>query len=215
MATKKTTKKKTTAKKATTRKAPAKKAPPKKKVATKTKTRGAKPTAAKTKAAPKATPASKAKPVPQPEAAKVAPTSEPKPTKAPREQVRDPRLPDPGTVIQKRDRQGNVRCECTVEADGVRYKDTLYRSLSAAAMAAAKDLGLGGKTQNGFTFWGLSKPPRKGADPLAALDKAWTRYRDRLHAVVGNGLNDDNRDQVRALVQQHGEAIAEVRERAF
>ncbi|MEO7729618.1 MAG: hypothetical protein ABIY55_01495, partial [Kofleriaceae bacterium] len=68
------------------------------------------------------------------------------------------RLPPPGTVIEKKDRYGNVRCKCTVEATGIRYNRQEYRSLSAAAMAAAKDLGLKNKTQNGFTFWGLSKP---------------------------------------------------------
>lgn len=82
----------------------------------------------------------------------------------------DPRLPAPGTVLQKRDRHGAVRCECTVEEGGIRYADKVYRSLSSAAMAAAKNLGLTNKTQNGFTFWGLSKPPRRPSDPLVALD---------------------------------------------
>jgi len=71
--------------------------------------------------------------------------------------MQDPRVPPPGTVLQKRDRQGAVRCECTVETDGVRYRDALFPSLSAAAMAAARDLGLGSKTQNGFAFWGLGR----------------------------------------------------------
>jgi len=198
MATKTTTKK-TTTKKAASKKAPAKKA------TTTAKANGTKPVAAKT------SDASENKAAPKPEAVKAA---EPKPAKPAREQVRDPRLPEPGTVIQKRDRQGNMRCECTVEADGVRYNGKLYRSLSAAAMAAAKDLSLGGKTQNGFTFWGLSKPPRKGADPLASLDKAWQRYRDRLHATLTNGITDENRERVHALIQQHSEAIAELREGA-
>lgn len=202
MATKKTTKK-TTAKKAASKKAPPKKA------TTKAKAGGTKRVVAKTSGAPKG------KAAHQPEVAKAATPKEPKPAYPVREQARDPRLPEPGTVIQKRDRQGNVRCECTVEADGVRYNGTLYRSLSAAAMAAAKDLNLGGKTQNGFTFWGLSKPPRKGVDPLASLDKAWQRYRDRLHATLSNGITDENRERVHALIQQHSEAIAEVRERVL
>lgn len=46
------------------------------------------------------------------------------------------------------DRHGSVRCECTVEDGGVRYAGKVYRSLSAAAMAAAKDLGLTNRTQN-------------------------------------------------------------------
>jgi hypothetical protein len=205
MATKKTTKKTTTTKAA--KKAASKKAPPTK-ATTKAKAHGAKPAAAKTSDAPEK------KAAPQPETAKAAPAKEPKPTKPAREQVRDPRLPEPGTVIQKRDRQGNVRCECTVEAEGVHYNGTVYRSLSAAAMAAAKDLSLGGKTQNGFTFWGLSKPPRKGVDPIAAIEKAWQRYRDRLHATISNGVSDENRERVHALVQQHSEVLVELREGA-
>jgi len=202
MATKKTTKK-TTTKKAASRKAPAKK------TTTKAKANGTKSAAAKTSAAPEK------KAAPQPEAVKAATPKEPKPAKPAREQVRDPRLPEPGTVLTKRDRQGNVRCECTVEADGVRYNGTLYRSLSAAAMAAAKDLGLGGKTQNGFSFFGLSKPPRKGVDPVASLDKAWERYHARLQATITNGISDENRERVRTLVQKHSEAIAELRERTL
>jgi hypothetical protein len=175
-------------------------------MATKKTTAEAKASAAKAPAKAKVAPAS------TPEAPMTAPAKEPKQPKPPGEQVRDPRLPEPGTVIQKRDRQGNIRCECTVEADGVRYNDKLDRSLSAAAMAAAKDLGPGGKTQNGFTFWGLSKPPRKGVDPIASLEKAWQRYRDRLQATISNGINDENRDRARGLVQQHSKAMAELRE---
>lgn len=205
MATKKTTKKTTTTTKAV-KKAASKKAPATK-ATTKAKANGTKSVAAK--------PTPEKKAAPQPEAAKATTPKEEKPAKQPREQVRDPRLPEPGTVIRKLDRRGNVRCECTVEAEGVRYNGTLYRSLSAAAMAAAKDLGLGGRTQNGFTFFCLSKPPRKGVDPLASLDKAWERYHARLHATLTNGISDENRDRVQALVQKHSEALAEVRERAL
>jgi hypothetical protein len=66
----------------------------------------------------------------------------------------DPRMPPSGTVLQKLDRHGTVRCECTIEEGGFRYAGELYRSLSAAAMAAAKDLGLANKTQNGWSYWG-------------------------------------------------------------
>ncbi|MBN1773594.1 MAG: DUF2924 domain-containing protein [Deltaproteobacteria bacterium] len=124
--------------------------------------------------------------------------------------VRDPRLPTPGTVIQKCARDGSVRCEVTVEADGIRYKGTLYRSLSAAALAAAKDLGIRGRAQNGYTFFGLSKPPRRVGDPLEVLGRAWERYRDRATAVVG-AVTDDNREQVRDVVEKHVEVIKDLR----
>ena len=82
--------------------------------------------------------------------------------KAAKEQARatghqlDPRLPAVGTVIAKRDRHGNVRCKCRVVRNGIRYKGTMFPSLSGAAMAAAADLGLHSPTQNGFVFWDLT-----------------------------------------------------------
>lgn len=94
---------------------------------------------------------------------------------------RDPRLPAPGTVIEKRDRHGNVRCTCTIQDDTILYNGKAYPSISAAALAAAKDLGLQNSTQNGFTFWGLSKPERR-ADPAARLEHAWQRY----HTLTSN-----------------------------
>ncbi len=91
----------------------------------------------------------------------------------------DARLPAPGTVLQKRDRHGAVRCECTVEEAGVRYAGNVYRSLSAAAMAAAKDLGLTNKTQNGFVFWGdhqaaapRQRSRRRAGEGLGPLPRA-------------------------------------------
>ena len=101
-------------------------------------------------------------------------------------------MPAQGTVIQKKDRYGIVRCECTVEDDGIRYGATLYRSLSAAAMAAAKDLGLHNKTQNGWTFWGLTKPPRPSKDPVETLERGWARYQGALTALK-DGVTDENR----------------------
>jgi hypothetical protein len=59
-------------------------------------------------------------------------------------------------VLKKLDRSGAVRCECKVTETGFRYNGEDYRSLSAAAMAAAKDLGIAG-SQNGFLFWGIIK----------------------------------------------------------
>ena len=100
----------------------------------------------KAKTEAKATESKKAE---KPEAKKA-----PKPAVAPRE--RDPRLPAPGTVLRKLDRAGAVRCECKVTDSGITYKGQEFRSLSAAAMAAAKDLGIAG-SQNGYLFWSLIK----------------------------------------------------------
>src|SRR5258708_24599520 len=39
----------------------------------------------------------------------------------------------PGTVLRKTDRAGKVRCECTVDTEGFRYKGKLYSSLPGSA----------------------------------------------------------------------------------
>jgi hypothetical protein len=120
------------------------------------------------------------------------------------------RLPPLGTVIRKLDRYGAVRCECVVEEAGIRYNGNLYRSLSGAAMAAAKDLGLTNKTQNGFTFWGLTKPRRPGG-PLESLTHAWERYQKHLTTLVSDGLTDENRAQAATLIDQHASALQALR----
>ena len=88
----------------------------------------------------------------------------------------------PGTVLRKPDRKGKTRCECTVEAEGYRYKGTVYGSLSGAATAAAKDLGLSGTSFNGYVFWGLTKPVR--ATALDRLEHLWNRYSSAALAML-------------------------------
>ncbi len=147
-------------------------------------------------------------------AANATPPASPVAKRAPAAPLtRDPRLPAPGTLLQKRDRHGAVRCECTVEKDGVRYAGKIYKSLSAAAMAAAKDLGLTNKTQNGFVFWGLSKPPRQPADPLVALERAWERYHGNVVALVKDGVTDENRSKVLTTIKKHVQTIDSLREK--
>lgn len=153
--------------------------------------------------APEAKPAAKENATP-PKAAPATPAASHTP---------DPRLPAPGTLLQKRDRHGAVRCECTVEAGGIRYAGKVYRSLSSAAMAAAKDLGLNNKTQNGFTFWGLSKPPRAPRDPLAAVERAWERYHGNVTALVKEGVTDENRAKVLTTIKKHVQTIESLREK--
>lgn len=138
-----------------------------------------------------------------------------KPETQPAKEV-DARLPAPGTVLQKRDRQGLLRCECVVEADGIRYSGTVYRSLSAAALAAAKDLGLKAESANGFAFWGLSKPnrPRVQPDPLAGLSKRWETYVAHVEAALEKTTEEEARSallgalerQARILMNLHAEA---------
>jgi hypothetical protein len=157
-------------------------------------------------------PAAPAQEAPVASAHPTPPKAAPTTTAAPATpQAPDARLPAPGTLLQKRDRHGALRCECTVEADGIRYAGKSYKSLSAAAMAAARDLGLTNKTQNGFVFWGLSKPPRKAGDPLVALERAWERYQGQVLALLKGGVTDDNRVEVAATIAGHVQAIENMR----
>jgi hypothetical protein len=125
----------------------------------------------------------------------------------------DPRLPPPGTLLQKRDRHGAVRCECAVEEGGFRYGGQVYRSLSAAAMAAAKGLGHQNKTQNGWAFWGITKPSRGPSDPLATLERSWERYQGSAEALVKEGVTVENRNQVAAAISKHAQVIEGLREK--
>jgi hypothetical protein len=116
----------------------------------------------------------------------------------------DPRLPPLGTLLRRTDRHGNVRCECTIEEAGFRYAGTLYKTLSAAAIVAAKDLGLTSETQNGFTFWGLSKPARRerpAHNPLDGLERAWERYRE--HAQEAAKAEGEARAKVHEALHGH------------
>ena len=88
----------------------------------------------------------------------------------------------PGSVLKKLDREGKVRCECTVEADGFRFDGKLYSSISSAAAAAAKSLGLSGTSFNGYVFWGLAKP--SGRDLAHRLDGLWQRYTAAASALL-------------------------------
>ena len=122
----------------------------------------------------------------------------------------DPRLPAVGTVIQKRDRHGAIRCECTVEPGGIRYSGTLYRSISSAALAAAKDLGRRNQSENGYVFWGLVKPSRLAGDPIPAFERAWERYLVRAEALVRTGVTDENRRNVATAFAEQAAAIAKL-----
>jgi len=122
----------------------------------------------------------------------------------------NPRLPAVGTVIQKRDRHGVVRCECSVEKEGVRYSGTIYRSISSAALAAARDLGLRNKSENGYVFWGLVKPGRPVSDPVAAFERAWGRYLERAEALVRTGVSEEDRTKVATAIAEQAATIAKL-----
>jgi hypothetical protein len=146
------------------------------------------------------------------------PTRDKKPATAPdvaaetaKAVAHDPRLPAVRTTIEKRDRHGAIRCKCAVEDGGIRYAGKAYSSLSGAAIAAAKDLGLKNKTQNGYIFWGLIKPPRPASDPIVGLERAWERYRERAEALVKERVTEENRSRVVASIGKHAQLIEKLR----
>lgn len=124
----------------------------------------------------------------------------------------DSRMPAIGTVLQKRDRQGTLRCECEIVEGGVRYAGTVYRSLSAAAVAAAKDLGLAAKQMNGFTFWGVSKPSRPAVDPLGGLERAWNKYQVRLEAVLERAKAGEHKEPALTTLVRHTRILQNLQE---
>jgi hypothetical protein len=99
-----------------------------------------------------------------------------------------------------------VHCRCTVNEDGITYAGKSYSSISSAALAAAQDLGLKNKTQNGFVFWGLSKPAGAPKDLLTGVESAWTRYRERLEKLLA-GVTEENRDDVAITLGKHRDAF--------
>ncbi len=137
-----------------------------------------------------------------------------KPTPALR--AHDPRLPATGTVIIKRDRLGAERCRCTVVEAGVKYAGTTYKTISAAAMAAAKDLGLASKSQDGYAFWGLKKnavPPQGSkarAEAEAAYADAVARF-DHIARVTGRSDFPAADSITAAVVEKFDLIITELR----
>ncbi len=114
----------------------------------------------------------------------------------------------PGTVIKKLDRHGAVRAEVKVTEAGFIYKGEEFRSISAAAMAAAKDLGIKGAI-NGWIWWGITKPAPKILDPIEALEAVWERYHDRVKAIAGGTLEDKAKMRISNLLDEQGRAILE------
>jgi hypothetical protein len=102
----------------------------------------------------------------------------------------------PGTVLRKQDRHGRA-VECTTEAEGYSYAGQAYASLSGAAAAAAKDLGLKGTSFNGYVFWGLTRPGR--ATELDRLEHLWNRYSAAAVAL----LNSAEKDAAQERLRQH------------
>lgn len=122
---------------------------------------------------------------------------------------RDPRLPAVGTVLVKRDRGGQARCECTVEEGGFLYAGKLHRSLSGAATAAAADLKIKGRV-NGYLFWGVIKASRPLKNPGEALRKIATRYEQHVAALLKTDAAPETRTEVRRELEAHAAHLTEL-----
>jgi Protein of unknown function (DUF2924) len=114
----------------------------------------------------------------------------------------DRRLPPPGTRLVRT--AGGKRCECIVEREGVRYAGRLYRSLSGAAAAAARDQGLS-PTQNGFVFW-LGSLSRRSE--MEALELRWEGYRAALRRLLLASGAEQTRKLARHLEIASAELLA-------
>jgi hypothetical protein len=89
-------------------------------------------------------------------AAQPAATTEPAEASAPFVPgARDPRLPEPGTVLVRE--HGGVEHRVTVLADGFEYGGQRYESLSKVARA------ISGTNWNGYLFFSLQRRTRKAA----------------------------------------------------
>jgi hypothetical protein len=123
--------------------------------------------------------------------------------------ARDPRLPGVGTTLVKRDRQGSVMSECTVEDGGIRYRGALYKSLSSAASAAAKDLGVS-TSVNGFIFWGIVRPTRPAKDAADHLRRLAERFEREAKAYLARVEPTDAWTEVRSEIEAHAARLAEL-----
>ncbi len=126
--------------------------------------------------------------------------------------VRDARLPELGAVIQKVDRHGRVRCECKVVEGGIEYKGQVYKSISGAGLAAAKDLGLKSTTNDGWTFWGLQKrsstsnqSARKSA--VETIERAFATYYERV-GIAAKRATGEERARLLTTLQNQGAVLA-------
>ena len=121
----------------------------------------------------------------------------------------DPRLPQVPTTLVRRDRHGVVQCECTVGPEGIFYKGQKYRSLSGAASAASKDLGLN-SVVNGYVFFHLAKPARARMGDVERLQTMGKRYEEHLGALLARRLGAAPDDAVMQESAAHAERVARI-----
>lgn len=123
--------------------------------------------------------------------------------------ISDPRLPQVPTTLVRRDRHGVAQCECTVGPDGIFYNGQRYRSLSGAASAASKELGLN-PVVNGYVFFQLVKPPRTRMGDVERLKNMGKRYEEHLGALLAGRPGESPDDAVKNESEAHAERVARI-----
>ncbi|MDX2023264.1 MAG: hypothetical protein SF187_23725 [Deltaproteobacteria bacterium] len=121
----------------------------------------------------------------------------------------DPRLPQVPTTLVRHDRHGVVLCECSVGPDGIFYKGQQYGSLSGAASAASKDLGLN-PVVNGYVFFGLEKPARERTSDVERLKRLGQRYEELFGAMLMARAPEAAGDSIKEEIKAHKERLQKI-----
>lgn len=119
------------------------------------------------------------------------------------------RLPQVPTTLVRRNRHGVIQCECTVGPDGIFYKGQRYGSLSGAASAASKDLGLS-PAVNGYVFFQLAKPARARIDAVERLRRLGNRYEEHLAALLMARSDEVPNFEVKAEIEAHRHRLEKI-----
>ena len=100
---------------------------------------------------------------------------------------------------------------CAIVEGGVNYNGTTYTSLSGAALAASRDLGLQTKTVDGWSWWGLkdraASPSKKNV--IESLERAFDKYRERADAAVKTASAEDAA-KLRDAFRSQSEALSQI-----
>jgi hypothetical protein len=93
----------------------------------------------------------------------------------------------------------------------VRYKETTYQSLSAAALAASRDLGLTAKTLDGWAWWGLKtrQAPTGSRAVTDLLTRAFAAYHERAAGLLKSASAEDA-DKLRQVLRAQSAALSEL-----
>ena len=99
----------------------------------------------------------------------------------------DDRLPPIGTTITKYSHGAPV-ATCKVVDGGILYAGKVYASISGAALAASRALGLAATSANGYIWWGLTQRP-SSQEPAAPREIILTLRSPGLESTIMHVLD--------------------------